>query len=340
MTHIVFVVSLFFLLPNINKKLPFFYFTFAVLFLFLALRYNYGNDYLSYSLIHSALNSGISAWGENDILFKYSNILIYNFQWFIAVVSFFYILVIYQLIKKTILIENYWISVLILLINPYLFLVHLSGIRQTIAICFIIISVFFLIKKRIIYYLLFIIIASGFHQSAIILLPMCFFINDRKIKKKWMVIIVGFLLFIVFTPLLELIINQTYQIFPQYRHYVEEGNENSVRSTLISSFLFFFIIFNINKLEGKELIFGKLSLIATIISIAAFKISMITRFGMYFDIFMIITIPQILTKINVRANKQILFILIVLIYLLRYFSFFNNPLWHDAYSTYRTILEK
>lgn len=341
MTHIVFLIALFFTFPDLNKKYPFHIFTFSSLFLFLALRYDYGNDYMLYFNIHSAINRGLPAWGENDILFKHLNLLIPNFYCFIVIISFFYILTIYYLIRRNFNVQEYWFPIMLLLINPYLFLVHLSSLRQTIAICFVIFAINFATRRKLLMYILFIMVATGFHASAVILLPAYFMLNDSTIKRKWIILICVFLVALIGTPLFEIILNNILKYFPvHYTYYFQQGIQNSIRATLISSFFFFVVIININKLKGKEIIYGKLSLIATIISLLAIKTSMITRVGMYFDIFLIITIPQILSKIEVKVYRQLLFVVIIAIYLLRYFSFFNNHIWKESYGIYRTILSK
>lgn len=340
MTHIFFLITLFFTTPDLNKKIPFRKFSFFVLFIFLALRYDYGNDYMAYYDIHTAINSGLSAWGESDILFKILNLLISNFYIFIAIISLFYIITIYFLIKDNLKINQYWFAVLILLINPYLFIIHTSALRQTIAICFFIFAVNFVFKRKLIMYIIFILIATGFHASAVILLPFYFILTESKINKKYIIIIYALLALLLLTPLFEIITNKILEYLPNhYLYYFKQGAQNSIRSMLISSFFFFLIIFNINKLHGKEIIYGKLSLIATTISLLAVKLSMISRVGMYFDIFLIITIPQIFVKINKKINKQFIFLIMITIYILRYYSFFANPLL-EKFINYKTILGK
>jgi transmembrane protein EpsG len=122
-----------------------------------------------------------------------------------------------------------------------------------------------------------------------------------------------------------------------YIYYYEKGFQNCLRATLISSFFFFLVAFNMNKLKGKNTIYGKLALISTILSILAYKVSMITRVVMYFDIFMIIAIPTIFIKMNRGLKKKLLFLIMLTIYLLRYYSFFTNPLW-ESFVKYKTIL--
>lgn len=310
--------------------------------MYLALRYDFGNDYMSYYWIHEAINEGRqSSLGNGDLLYQTLNLVIPNFYVFIAFISFFYICTIAYLIKNNLYRSEYWFAVLLLLINPYLFLVHLSSLRQTIAICFIVIAVHFITKGKFVLYFLFIAIAIGFHQSALIMLPVFFLLNKNKINVMKVITIFVIVLLMLFTPLFDLIINWLLKYFPSgYSYYYEQGLKNSIRATLISSFFFILIILNINKLNGKELIYGKLSLVSTILALLAYKVSMITRIGMYFDIFLIITIPLIFSKMKHRKMKFILFAVMLGIYFLRYVSFFNNEIWIESYSTYRTILNK
>lgn len=294
---------------------------------------------MSYLNIHQALNDGRYAWGANDPLYRSLNLLIPNFYIFVAITSFFYLVCIFFLIKNNLTRNQYWFASLILLINPYLFLIHLSAFRQTLSICFVILAVYYGIKKRAIFYFFLVLIASGFHQSALIMLPIYFLLTNKKLNVVKITTIVFLVFILLSTPLLGTLINWTLDFFPShYSSYYEEGLQNSLRSTLISSFFFFLILFNINKLEGQDLIYGKLSLIATIISLLAYKVSMISRIGMYFDVFLIVTIPVIFSKIKNVRLRTLLFVLMIFIYLLRYWSFFNNDIWIDSYGTYQTIL--
>lgn len=338
MVHIVFLSALFCAIPELNKKYPFRFFTFAILFMFMALRYDYGNDYMTYLNIHDLMNAGLQAWGQDSYLFHKLNLWIPNFFVFIGVTSLFYIVTIWILIKNNLRVNQYWFAFLILLINPYIFLINLSALRQNIAVCFFVFAVNFAIKRKFIPYVISILLASGFHVSAIILLPIYFILTEKKFNNKKLFLILGTLLFLIVTPLFDIIVNKILEYMPNnYRYYYNQGLQNSIRATIISSFYLFLIVFNLGKLKGKEIIYGKLSLIATILSVLAIKISMITRIGMYFDLFLIITIPHIFTRIEKKIYRQILFIVLIGIYLLRYYSFFTTPLW-ESFREYQTIL--
>ena len=338
MVHIIFFIALFCMIPELNKKYPFRFFTFMILFLFMAFRYDYGNDYMNYLYNHALMNEGVYAWGASDFLFYLLNISVPNFFVLIIVISLFYIISVWFLIRNNLEIKQYWFALLILLINPYIFLVQLSSLRQTLAICFFIFAVNFAIKRKLIPYVVFILLATGMHSSAIILLPLYFILTDKHFKKKYVFATMAILLTLIFTPMFDIIANEVLEYMPNhYRYYYNQSLQNSLRATLISSVYFFLIAFNIGKLKGKEIIYGKLSLISTIISVLAVKVSMITRIGMFFDIFTIVTIPQIFNRIDKKIYKQLLFIMLIAIYILRYYSFFTNPLW-DSFWNYKTIL--
>lgn len=338
MAHVIFLISWIFSIPTLNRKFSFIFFSFTILFLFLALRYDYGNDYLDYLYIHQSFNEGMSAWGEKDVLFKQLNLLVSDFKLMIAIISFFYIMVIYYLVKKEVPYNYYWLSVIILLINPYLFLIHLSSVRQTIALCFFIIAVYFAINKKVLMYFIFILIASGFHKSALLLLPIYFFLNLKSMKMKYLIILIFSLASLLFTPLFDFVLNSVILLFPRYDYYLTFELGNSLRSTILSFFFFIMIVTNINKLKGKEIVFGKLALIATTLSILSYKVSMITRLNIYFEIFMVIAIPLIIYRTKRLEIRLVWLTGAISIYLLRYYSFFQDPLWKYAYGTYKTII--
>lgn len=338
MVHVVFLCALFCTIPELNKKYPFRFFTFAILFLFMALRYDYGNDYMTYFNNHTLMNAGLSAWGANDFLFRVLNIAIPNFFVLIALISLFYLIVVWYLIKNNLKVNQYWFAVLLLLINPYLFLIHLSALRQTLAICLFVFAVNYAVKRKLIPYVICILLAAGMHSSAIILIPLYFFLTEKPFNKKYVFGTMFVLGLLLFTPLFDIVANKLLDYLPNhYRYYYNQGLQNSLRATLISSFYLFLIVFNLGKLKGKEIIYGKLSLISTILSLLAIKVSMITRVGMYFDLFLIITIPHIFSRIEKKIFRQILFIVLIGIYLLRYYSFFTTPLW-ESFREYQTIL--
>lgn len=340
MVHVVIIISLFFMMPELNKRYPFRIFSFIILFLFMALRYNYGNDYMGYYEMHTWMNLGLSTHAGNDVLFRFLNIYISNFYVLIALISLFYLVSVTFLINRNLKSTQYLFAFLLLLVNPYLFLVHLSALRQTLALCFFIFAVNFAVKRKLILYIIFVLIAAGLHSSAILLLPLYPLLNEKKIKDKHILGMILLLLVFTLTPIFDIFILKLLSYLPYYfRYYYEQGLQNSLRSTIISSFFMIFIAINFQKLRGREIIYGKLSLVASFLSILTFKLALISRVGMYFDIFYIVTIPQLFIRIESKIHRYLLFVIFTAIYLLRYYSFFINPLW-ESFIEYKSIFGK
>lgn len=341
MIHLIFLSAIFFSLPILNreKKIPFFIMSFILLFFILSIRYDYGNDYSSYMEIFENIKTNNFAWGANDVGFKWLNQISPSFQFLIIIHSFFYMFTMYYLMKKFLNQNNLWIGLVILLVNPYLFLIHLSSLRQTVAMCCFIWAVLFWIDNKKIIPFLLIAVGISFHKSAIILLPIMFLLTMKKNKKVWIQGSFVATLILVATPLFDFVLNFVMKFLPAHYSivYLSEKSGNSLSSTVLSFVIYIIVLISYDKLEGKELIIGKLMIIGSIISVLTYKISMLTRVQSYFDIFFIVLFPIILNKQDNKLKKIIIFILVLGIYLLRYYSFFTNPLWIEGYSHYKSI---
>ena len=329
---------------------------FLVLFIFAALRFMYGNDYYNYYLWFNHIHSGGESGFKTELLYNLLNRVLPSFPVLIALSSAFLILVVYRLITKNLPTHYSWIGICIFVICPALFLMNLSALRQSIATCFFVIAANQAYKKRYLRYLALVVVAALFHKSAILLLPICLFINPRPVKPWacWLILLGTLTLLMSSNLLLNTVVWVATQFGDKnYIYMAEQDMQNSVRATLLTSVYFFYVLFNLPKLKGKRLAFAKLYLLSPILGILAREISMLTRLQMYFDIFAVVALPSIFMEIRSRGpvivnrrnalitfwdciNKYAMPVLIVTIYLLRYYSFFTNDMW-QAFFTYRTI---
>jgi transmembrane protein EpsG len=336
MFHFLLVTSVVLFLPQLNKNYPVRYIAYILLFLFLALRYDYGNDYMSYFNTFELIKAGLISISDTDPLFWLLNVIMPNFYILIAFISLFYISVIANFIEKNLKNNTKWIGILLLLINPYLFLIHLSSLRQTIAILIFVLSTKYLINKNLIKYVFTIFIASLFHSSAIILLLIYPFISPNKLKSKNVIVFIIALILVVTTPLLDYILNFAFNYFPEYRFYYLQGITNSIRSTILTSFILTFILLFSNMVKNKYRIYTKLSIFALSLSILTLKVSMMNRMVMYFEIFLIIILPVLFINGKNTLAKKFFIAIVIIIYILRYVSFFSNPLWEN-FNRYRSL---
>lgn len=356
MIHIIlFSVVLLAVLGRRNKLCL--YFSFLLLTIVSSIRYMYGNDYRSYYIHFYNIKNGYESVFDSEILFTLLNKLLPSFHVLIIVTSVVFIYQIYKFMMDNLNQRQIWIGVFIFLINPYLYLVNLSAIRQCIAMCCFCVAVSYMLKRDVKRYLLFIIAAALFHKSAILLLPVYLLIGTKRIKKRYVVLIILGIWFLLSFPEFYSVIETILSLFDDlnYVRYMDEGLSNSLRATLLSSIYLVYVLFNLPKLEGKYVLYGKLYLISMILAVLAYRLSMVTRIQMYFDIFSIVVLPHLFYK-NINngyitiyfnnplktiwgvINQYILPALIIMIYFLRYYSFFTNPMW-QSFVKYRTILD-
>jgi hypothetical protein len=274
----------------------------------------------------------------------------------VALSSAFLILIVYRLITKNLPTCYSWMGICIFVISPALFLMNLSALRQSIATCCFVIAVNFACRKKYLWYLVMVIVAALFHKSAILLMPFCLLANDRPVKP-WFcwAVMAGTLILLVTSGLLLSIVVWVAEQFgdKNYIYMAEQDMQNSIRATLLTSVFYFYVLLNLPKLKGKALVYAKIYMISPLLGVLAREISMLTRLQMYFDIFAIVALPSILMEYRSRGpvivnrrnvlltfweclSKYAIPVVIVAIYLLRYYSFFTNPEW-DAFFTYRTI---
>lgn len=344
------------LVPFAGQKNKFaFPFAMFALTVFSALRYNYSNDYQSYRVWYTETHLPGAKLGPGEFLYNLLNFLSPHYFVVVAVTSILFILGIYWLISKNLPQKYHWLALAIFIINPYLFLMNLSAVRQSIAMVLFILAIDFAYKKKPIPYVLLILAAVFFHKSALILFPFYFAASDRPFRRRTVLAV----LFGVFALLFLVDLNQVTNLVARwfrdsnYLSYVSSGEQNSLRATLLTSLFFLYVLTNLNKLSGKTLVYGKLYLLATVFGILAFRLSTFTRIQMYFDIFSIIALPMIFrevclcgrVKLNLQNpvatlwgvfNRYALPLLLVVIYFLRYYSFFVNPMW-ASFTHYQTI---
>lgn len=323
--------------------------SFVLIGLFAVFRYEFGNDYSSYKRWYDHIKAGGESPYKGEFGFSLLNRISPSFFLIIATTTIFFLVVIYFLIKDNLDANFGSIAFLIFIINPYLFLVNLSAIRQCIALCIFIISLTFAKNKNFKIYVLLIILAALFHASAVLLIPVYFIINDRKITRIH-ALIIGVIMTVLLLAdvLIETVLKTGLEIIsrPDYIHYFNEGSSNSLRATILTGIYFVYVLINLKNLKGFHLICGKLYLFGLVFGVLAYHFAMFTRLQMYFDIFSIITIPAILQyhvnndegKVSRFFNLYAFPAIILLIYILRYISFFNNPIW-KSFTSYHTIFE-
>ena len=321
--------------------------SFILIFIFLALRYNYGNDYKNYLTIYLNLTN----FGLDDI----SDIMIYEPGWIfinilfqplgyflmIAAISLVNCLIYYHVISKYVPVKYYWFAIFIYIFYPGFMLIHLSAMRQSIAIMIFMYSLNFIIEKKLVRYLLCILMASIFHYSAILLLPL-YFINiiNGKIR-----LLYGSILGLIYASIfffggmiMPVLMQGIVRYVERYEFYQTAGVVNTGFGFLYYSALFVVVMIFENLQERKNAIIFKISLLSFLLMPLALIIDMTGRMGMYFSPATIIVYPLIAQSEN-SIRARILFPTTIIIFTIYQFvQFMYSDIYRAHYEIYQTII--
>lgn len=321
--------------------------SFSLIFLFLALRYNFGNDYEGY------LDNFIQI-DQNDQLYNSIYSLQFELGWMFlnwlfrplgffvmtAVLALLNCAVYYRFIIKYVPVRYYWLAIFLYVFNPNFMLVHSSAMRQSVAIMIFVFSLDFLYKKDAIRYFLCIGLASLFHFTAIILAPvylLTFF--NQKISKIYSIMLVStFVLLFIFGESLSPHIKQIVSnLSEKYEVYEDAGVANTGLGFLYYSAAFLLLIY-FERLQGREIaLVFKIALISFMFMPVALIIQMISRIGMYFEPATIIAYPVILMNFKKPVNKAIFLTILVFFTTYQFFQFFYSDTYKDYFGAYQTI---
>ncbi len=324
--------------------------SFFIIFYFMALRYNFGNDYSAYMNGFYIINSNpnISYWG-GDIHFEAGWIFLcrlfkpFGFFALIAFISLFNCIVYYRFLKKYVLPNYYWFAVFFYTFNSSIMLVNLSAIRQSIAIAFFLISLEYVYKKNAIKFLLCIACASLFHSTALVLLPVYLIgLFNYRINK-----LAAFFVFVAYLILFRLteVIMPLISIFlllniKNYALYMEQSESSAGLGVLLYSILLLLILSYAKKLNNENLLMSKVAILHFAIIPLGLSVAMFYRIGFYFTPALIAVFPQLFLNIRPLFVKRSIVILVVLHTMYSYNQFMKSETYSEAFSTYRTIMSQ
>ena len=353
-----------------NKNLRYFYiFSWIVIFLFLALRYNYGNDYQNYldyflSLRERPSFESIKSLVMDSLLYKmvYSNnqgvqlviaesALNVEFGWrllcllfqplgffsMVASLALFDCIVYYSFIKRFVPPSYYWLAVFLYFFSPNMMLYLSTTMRQSVAVSLFVISIKYILNKEFFKYTGMIFLASLFHRSSIILLPL-YLINIKINKSLAIGILFIYLSSFFLGEQLLLIFNKVTSSYGlKYFIYTEPIRTGLGLGMLFNLIILILLLFYYRNNSNKLVIFINLTIIYIILFPLKYTIPIISRLNMYFFPFFIVVYPYILIR-KYRNFPKYPFILLVIYYTVAAFwGYTHSPIVRDSLGTYKTI---
>jgi len=213
----------------------------------------------------------------------------------------------------------------------------MTGLRQTVAISILFFAYKYIREKKLINFLIIVGIASLFHITALVFI-LAYFIAYRKINYKYLslVTIFIFIIYVFRFSFIQFIIDN---ILTNRGYSIEPSNEG------IASFITFVIIFiaglifrkDVLKYNEKSNILYNMLILGIIFQILVSVIPNIFRISMYFNIYNIIFIPEVLNSIKDRKFASLGYMVVLFLLSIQYFLFTYNVAGVIPYSFFWKI---
>jgi len=346
---------------------------FSIVFVFLALRYDYGNDYMGYLIEfehfglfyeRKAVEVSEMWWEPGWVLL---NILFqpFGFYTLVIVTSLLTCVVMYRFVRNFVPAPYQWLAIFLYVFDPYLLLVSASAMRQNMAILVFLVGVEFLCKKRFLGYFLLVAAAWSFHKSSLVLVPIALlaFVNI-KINKFFAVLclLTYVSLFVYGEFVFAFITSMSGVLFEKYAESYSHGGGASINlgiglaysTVLFMSVLYFAgVEFNRDEVADGERVLSKqaglfasqaarrllfkLAIVSFMFTPLAFQLAMVSRINMYFTPVMIAVYPIILFTTKNALYRLMFLGSLIPFTLYRFVSFFRSEVWQAKFGTYQTI---
>ena len=316
--------------PSGKKNLVFVICSFVPIFLIQTFRAEtVGLDTLAYINGYYRINNIKGCWEVknwelgyvflNHIIGKITNC---NVQVFLGTINAIILIGIGYFILKNIGNKSaFWPVFFYITLNHYL--TSMCSMRQYIAIA-IGINIYTILnqkqsKKAYVASILLLVVAFGFHTTAFILISLSIICSLKKVNRK--TIVTSMLACTVVFLCFDFTLAVFFKVFPKYYSYFLAGHSKfsgAVFGNIYTIFLVFKIFvlgcvftLNPNDKKNKEIyILLLLSILGAAVSIMTVRIALVWRFGYYFDIFLLLLIPNVIYRI--KKIQPILFLLLAI----------------------------
>ncbi len=232
-----------------------------------------------------------------------------------------------------------WLSFYLLVsLRQYYF--FMSGLRQTIAVILICISYKYIKERKVFKFILIVLLATTFHNTSIIFM-IAYPISYLKFNRTGVISLTTLtaLIYLFFDKVMTIIFSLLPSYYSHYQYsaqFSENNVANMVNGLIILAFLVLGVITGFSRNTGRNN--GEFSerdtlsyfvFIAFCISIISIRASMLDRVYMYFWIFGVIYIPNVLK--NIKNKKLSIFIqysIIVLTFIYNLAILYMRPEWN------------
>ena len=326
--------------------------SFLIIFIFLAIRKDYGNDYIMYSDFYKLLSqnyvkfSNLKDYDDHfEIGWRYLNKIFstigFSFNSFLIVLSFANCFIFYKFIKKYVPQNYYWLAIFIYVFNPDFMLIHLSAIRQLLAILIIIYAIPLVYEKKYIKFIILVLFSTLFHTSALfaLFLVLISLINWKYSVRNTIILSVVYLsLFVVSAAVSDFMNSVVGLYFDRYSVYSEgEGKVKTGLGFFVIFILIIFLLTSKKNMSKDEQLLNNMTIFSLLMSVIGINLMMVYRLNMYYTPISIVTLPLMVHYTKDFFQKRLLILVLVFFYLYSFYNFFQSEIYGEFYEKYYTI---
>ncbi len=325
------------------------FFTFLPLFIFGAIRVDFGLDYESYEKIYYSLH-GYSQFEYNDnysveVGYQWLNHIMPSFRWILVLnaflLSFALGLFCYHNVPKNYL----FLAIILIFLNPEKNIFgSLVGIRNGLVVTSFLIGFVLVQKRKLVPFILLTILLTTIHRSALLFMPIAYLVAWNKPLSKaeiyiWVFGILALLLLGAsgIADVLDYILSNPY--LDRYEGYVKRGKTSGflmVSSSLLLLYAFMTILYNskdfLTKKENSTIRMGMLYLASNLMG------SLAGRASYFYDMFFIVS--SVLVFANKRINQMVRLAVVLFAIAMSAYSMFYVWLGNmgNVYKIYHSLL--
>jgi EpsG family len=321
--------------------------SFVLIFAFLALRYDFGNDYRIYLQTFQEISgtAGPEDFGnplQFEIGWLYMNWWFRHIGFFamIALLALLNCIVYYRFIRKYVPPNLYWLGVFLYVFTPQLMLINASTMRQSVATMLFVHSIDYIQERKPIHYIVCVGLATLFHLTAIVLLPLYLLGSPKWTLRMATRIgsVVTFIALILFGEVFSLYIQKFVGIYlPKYELYQDVGTANTGLGVIFLFTMLILFLYIESSQRGESAVVMRLGAVWCMLGASAFVLSLLARITMYLIPATLAACPVVFKNLRWPMEKAVFLVVLCAFTIYLYVEFFSSDVWADWYGTYWTI---
>ena len=338
------------------KKFQFcFPLAFLILFLFLSLGYEWGNDVPSYHYFweqYTDVNYSFLDFNnfkdlneKNEFVWVSLCILCkpLGFYGFRALLFFIENYILYRFISKKVNRNWYWLAMMVYIFNPFFLVLSSSMMRQWLAICISLVAIECFIEKKTSTSIGLIIFTFFIHRSVCVVFFILLFLSLLRKQDKYSMTIFCVIVVTYFA------ISNSFVHFiatwlaseDVYSNYSGAASQSGIGITSIGKvIIYLFLFLSANSLPDNRREMLKIPILYCFILPFLSYSTVAARMGFYYTIYTIFAYPIFMHKLKKKiAIKFILLSLVIVYTLYSSYIFFVDPIYKPYYFVYRNLFE-